>query len=182
MTSVSAKWFGLRVVVSLFFVQTALAGTYYVDYATGSDANSGNSKAAPWKHAPQMKGFSGSYSHSAGDRFIFKGGVIWPVTCFQMAISAGGSADDNRDYYGVDPTWFAGGAFARPVFDFQHIALGSGYNSGAGLLVTGSNLTLDGLEMANHRGWTGNAGWGSSTVNIQGANANITVTNCYIHD
>jgi hypothetical protein len=53
----------------------ASAATYYIDYSAGSDVNNGTSKTTPWQHAPGMTGFSGRYTHQAGDHFIFKGGV-----------------------------------------------------------------------------------------------------------
>lgn len=78
-----------RISIALLFTSTlvtASASTYYIDYAPG------------------MNGFEGSYSHTAGDRFVFKGGVTWPVSCFQMRIAAGGSSDSVRDRYESDQT------------------------------------------------------------------------------
>src|SRR3954452_18289183 len=85
----------------LLFVASAPAATYYVDFASGSDSNGGTSKASPWQRCPGMQGFNHSYVHAAGDRFIFKGGVTWPASCFTMTISQGGSSG-STDYYGVD--------------------------------------------------------------------------------
>jgi hypothetical protein len=98
---------------------SASATTYYIDFSSGKDSNSGTSKAAPWQHHPYMAGWAGSYAHQAGDRFIFKGGVTWNATCWPMNISASGSSGSN-DYYGVDQSWFAGGSFTKPIFDGQH--------------------------------------------------------------
>src|ERR1051325_4774711 len=95
------RW-ALQLVVALgLFLGSSNAGTYYIDFASGSDSNSGNLTDAAWKRHPYMKGFSGSYSHSTGDRFIFKGGVTWGSSCFQMQIQASGTSG-NPDYYGVD--------------------------------------------------------------------------------
>src|SRR5215212_3372194 len=80
----------------------AHATTYYIDFGAADDSKTGTSKSTPWKRCPGMAGFGGSYSHQAGDRFIFKGGVTWSKSCFQMKVTAGGSSDTNRDYYGVD--------------------------------------------------------------------------------
>ena len=90
---------------------------FYIDFVAGSDLFPGTSKALPWKRAPGMAGFANrAYVHQAGDHFIFKGGVTWDYTCFEMAITAGGAAG-NPDYYGVDKTWFSGRVFARPIFN-----------------------------------------------------------------
>ncbi len=61
----------------------AWAATYYVDYASGNDANSGLSAAQAWKHAPGDTNASGTArgtSLSAGDTVLFKGGVHYRST------------------------------------------------------------------------------------------------------
>ena len=93
--------------VILFAAMPCRAATYYIDYASGADGNNGAAKATPLKHHPYMTGWTGSYSHSAGDRFIFKGGVTWPNACFPLTVQAGG-ASGTPDYYGVDATWYTG--------------------------------------------------------------------------
>lgn len=40
--------------ILLLAAWTASGATYYVDYASGSDANNGTAKATPWKRAPGM--------------------------------------------------------------------------------------------------------------------------------
>ena len=55
---------------------TCSPNTYYIDYATGNDSNAGNCTTTPWKHQPYMNGSTVTYTHRAGDKFIFKGGVI----------------------------------------------------------------------------------------------------------
>lgn len=161
------------------------AATYYIDYAGGADANGGTSKSAPWKLAPGMKGFKGTYRHVAGDRFIFKGGVSWPVSCFQMKITSGGSGDTNCDYYGADPAWFAGTAFTRPLFDFQHTIVGPGWTAAAGVLVEACNYILfENIELARHRtplAVNGIVTWGSATICLS-ACSGFTLSNCVIRD
>ena len=54
--------------------------TYYVDYANGSDANSGASISAPWKHAPgdlNATGNAWKASLVGGDKVLFKAGVVY---------------------------------------------------------------------------------------------------------
>ncbi len=105
---------------SLFFVLfsvNAFAATYYIDWNAANNSANGTSKSTPWKTHPYM-GYSPapSYNHAAGDQFIFKGGVTWPVAAFPLTITSGGSSDSVRDYYGVDQTWYTGGSWSRPIF------------------------------------------------------------------
>ncbi len=158
--------------------------TYYIDYVSGNNANNGTSKTTPWKVHPFMKGFTGSYSHKAGDRFIFKGGVTWPNSSFQMNITAGGSSDSVRDYYGVDKTWYAGSSWARPVFDFENTLIsGGGFNS-VGLLINSANyITIDEIDFARYRTPAVGAGdYGSGTLVLIGSSSNITIQNCIVRD
>jgi hypothetical protein len=53
--------------------------TYYVNYATGSDTNSGT-QASPWKHAPGDSNATGNVKKTTlvgGDEVLFKGGVVY---------------------------------------------------------------------------------------------------------
>jgi hypothetical protein len=92
--------------------------TYYIDYAGGADANSGTSASSPWKRCPGMAGFSAAYTHSAGDVFIFKGGVVWPSAAMPFAIANSGAAG-KIDSYTTDHSWYSGSAWAQPTFDGQ---------------------------------------------------------------
>ena len=101
--------------------------TFYIDYEMGNDANNGTSKTFPWKRHPFMNGFGGSYSHQAGDHFIFKGGVVWPSSSLPLNIyraawnlKSSGTAE-NPDYYGVDKAWYKGSAWSKPVLDGEQI-------------------------------------------------------------
>jgi hypothetical protein len=106
-------------VVLTGFAQAAVAGTFYIDYASGNDSNTGTNKSVPWKRCPGMPGFSGAYSHTSGDRFIFKGGVTWAASAFPCNYTYSGSGESNRDYIGVDKAWFAGASWTRPRCVFQ---------------------------------------------------------------
>ena len=109
--------------LGFFFVPGAFSqSTYYIDYVNGSNSNPG-AKAQPWKTHPRMASGLDTgaacvatpprYSHVAGDRFYFKGGVVWPAACFAMVVDGyGGLSSLVRDYYGIekDPngviTWY----------------------------------------------------------------------------
>ena len=117
------------------------AATYYIDFSTGSDLNDGTTNTSPWKHQPYMQGWSGAYTHAAGDQLIFKGGVTWDSTCYPVTITSGGSAGNN-DYYGVDMTWFTGKSWTRPIFNGSYAA-----TSGTNFFFVGTTnfITFDAL-------------------------------------
>ena len=104
------------------------ANTYYIDCAGGSDSNNGTSSGTPWLHHPYMVGWTGSYSHAAGDQFYFKGGVTCPYTYFPLTVGAGGSSSAGYDYYGPDPsqTWHIGASWARPIWNLSGYTLSNG--------------------------------------------------------
>src|SRR5579863_9455210 len=93
---------------------SALANTYYIDYSRGLNTNSGLSKSSPWKLSPGMAGFVGSYHHSGGDKFIFRGGVTWPANVLPLDIQMSGAAG-YPDVYSADPTWYDGSTWTPPI-------------------------------------------------------------------
>lgn len=148
------------------------AATYYMDFAAGSDSNSGTSESAPWKHHPYMQGWSGSYTHTAGDRFIFKGGVTWDHTCWRMNISAGGTSG-NSDYYGVDTSWYAGGAWTRPSWDGGYVSTAQNQ-----IFISNAYVQIDNIEIMRLNSSSTNPGPGLLSWNpVPG----MLITNCYIH-
>jgi len=104
---------------------------YYVDFANGSDSNSGTDEAHPFKHAVGMMGAGGNVptSCSAGVGWIFKGGVTWDYTIWPWYIGAGanctgdsggndaygGCTGSHCIYFGVDHSWYAGASWTRPI-------------------------------------------------------------------
>jgi hypothetical protein len=95
--------------------------TYYIDYQNGNDSNNG-SKSSPWKCCPGMVGFSGSYSHTAGDTFTFKGGVTWTSNTLPLTINYSGSST-NADTYTVDKTWYSGTSWSQPTLNMEQTKL-----------------------------------------------------------
>src|SRR5664280_14886 len=87
--------------IILVFTIQAMATTYYIDYNAANDSANGTSTATPWKFAPEMPGFTGTYSHSAGDVFVFKGGVTWPMQSGYVNVLAikNSGASGNPDVY-----------------------------------------------------------------------------------
>jgi hypothetical protein len=92
---------------------------YYIA-ADGSDSNDGLSEASghPWAHSPGMSTCTGNcaaLTPVGGQGFILKGGDIWNGSNLGVVWSWGGTAI-NPIYIGVDPAWFTGGAWSRPIW------------------------------------------------------------------
>lgn len=123
-----------------------------------------------------MSNWAGSgYSHSPGDRFIFKGGVTWPSACFWFNILAGGNSSGN-DYYGVDKTWFSGGSFTRPIFDGEHtssILINIDFPHNAA-----HYITFDSFEMKRV---TCQSATFTGLITLYDTD-NILIENCWLHD
>jgi len=97
---------------------------FYVS-AAGSDSNPGTSEASPWQHAPGMPGCKGvcaSTTPAAGEGFIFRGGDSWHFGNSGAAPYTGGTwtwqwsgAKGSPVYIGVDPGWYSGSSWSRPI-------------------------------------------------------------------
>lgn len=162
--------------IVMFFVTTAAnAATYYIDYTNGSDSNPGTSKTTPWKRHPYMQGYTSTYSHQAGDRFIFKGGVVWPSAVFPLVISNGGNSSVS-DYYGVDKIWYVGTTWVRPVFDGGGTA-----NAFKNFVkINADYVKFDNFEMKNYYWNASTGGYGTAYI-IHGKYTYIHITNNYFH-
>jgi hypothetical protein len=97
--------------------------------SNGSDSNDGLSEASghPWLHAPGMPNCSGvcaSTTITAGEGIIVRGNDVWHVGNSALTPYTGGiwnfnttGNSTNLIYIGVDPTWFSGASFGRPVLN-----------------------------------------------------------------
>lgn len=186
----------LSLLTSALMMGTASATTYYVA-ANGSDSNSGAAKTSPWQHAPGMKNCSGSCasaSPKAGDSIIFRGGDTWHFGNNSLTPYVGSmtwnfsysGASGNPIYVGVDQTWFAGSAWARPIFSgddpittSQVASCTYDYNNvNVVVLGTDNHIRLDNIEMSGFcasEASDPNAGM----VNFGGTDA--IVENMYFH-
>lgn len=184
----SVLFMGLLITGLISLPAAAQSGrTFYIDYANGSNGNSGTTKSSPWKSHPYMQtggactgtGNAPAYAHQTGDHFIFAGGVTWPAACFQMTIAAGGSSASAHDVYTVDQTWFSGGGFTKPVFDLAQNTTIGGNNV---IKIYASNITIDGVEIKNQKvSSNGVSPCDAATINFYGV-SNITVSNALVHD
>ena len=144
--------------------------TYYIDYNAADDSADGLTTSTPWKRNPYMAGFSGSYAHSVGDRFIHKGGVTWPASVFSMSPANGSSG--NIDYYGADVAWYVGGSFTRPIFDGEYTENTLIYFNAS------SYIEFDNIELKRV-----SANFAYTYGMFVGDNDchHITISNCYLH-
>jgi hypothetical protein len=95
---------------------------FYIS-AAGLDTNNGTSESTPWLHAPGMPNCANvcaSVTPAAGEGFIFRGGDTWhynkgtPLVGGQWTWTQSGTSS-NYIYIGVDPNWFNGNSWARPI-------------------------------------------------------------------
>jgi hypothetical protein len=170
--------------IRILFAETILAfglafnaqpASYYVDFSSGSDANNGLSTNTPWKDAPGMRGFSGTYTHQAGDQFFFRGGVTWSNTMAPWDIANSGVPGTN-DYYGVDMAWFAGASWTRPVFDGGSQYPVPSTQSLGYWAVSGNYVTLDNITLQN----IGVPGTNQGNYAIKLTGHDILVENMYL--
>jgi hypothetical protein len=173
---------------------TNLTG-FFVDYASGSDANPGTNSAAPWKHLPQdpnATGASASHTTAAGDTFWLKGGVTYIVTGDgQVPYQAGVLLDHSGTTvapisYGSSTNW--GNGQRAVVTDNYHT---NGYPISAFYIYgNASNLVFNNLEICNMGGSaslppdTGRAvmarnGYG---IWVNGIFRDSLIENCYFHN
>ena len=166
----------LAIILILLFSTGSFAATYYIDYGAANDSANGTSTATPWKRSPYMTGWSGSYSHSAGDQFIFKGGVTWPRACFPMTVTGSGSGVGNEDYHGVDAAWYSGGAWSRPVFDLS----GTAFSAHAVNIEPSTYVIIDNIEIKN-MAYTRSGADLKYSLNM-GYGTEVKGLNLYVHD
>ena len=195
---------GLAIIAFLVLVvcvSVALASpaTYYVDYVGGSDANDGLAKTTggghgAWQHVPGMKnatGVAAAYTMTAGDSIILKGGVTWPMNttgCWQLP--AGHGTAGNPVYFGVDQTWYTGGAWTRPILNGNGVSIGAcqAITTNNFLFIAASYITIDNFEFTGGRagstsGCSGVDGVCDSYIFIySGGNpTNTIIENTYMH-
>lgn len=147
---------------------------YYVA-ANGSDSNPGTSESSPWAHLPGMPGCSGgcaSTKPGPGTGFILRGGDTWNKANLGVKWTWAGSSS-NPIYIGVDANWSASGSWARPIFNCNSSACGSG---GDFFSATENYVILDNIEFT---GLLETSASHPSYASVCGTN--FVVENLYVH-
>jgi len=171
--------------------------------ANGADTNTGMDESHPWLHAPGMPNCASNCAAATpvpGEGFIFRGGDAWhfgnssatPYTGGTWTWSTPGTSS-NAIYIGVDPAWYSGSAWARPILNSDNPPNTSGVTSCA---YTGSGgyqpvhlsyvryLHFDNFEMLGMC-WNASNQNSAGYIAYQGAvpgNGNpIYMENLYIH-
>lgn len=127
----------------LGFVASSRAATYYVDFDTGNDANSGTSATSSWKHAPGDANATGIPARKGyltdplqpGDTVLFKGGVVYRGSIY------------------IDGRWI-NGSQANPV-----TYKGDGWGSGKAVLDGSAVLPNAWQPCASQASCAGNPHW-----------------------
>lgn len=159
------------------FGVSVFAATYYVDFASGSDANNGTSTNTPWQHCPGDWAATGNAKIllKAGDTVNFKSGVVY----YDPALT------NNANYKGCASTILcASSGTSNAPITFQGLAgwgngaaAISGYNSTIGWTnnrafnLQGSYITVNNLSISNY--------FGSGIFAYYGG-GNLTIENCRI--
>ncbi len=178
----------------LVFAIRCSAASYYVDYSSGADGNSGTSTSSPWQHCPgdpAATGTAGSTSLNPGDTVFFKGGVHYvltgngnPVYQTGIGLNWSGAAGQPITYDGNSAgTWGTGRAILTDNYSTNYIA--AFYNGGGANNLAFNNLEIGPIGGAASlppdpgTGVPSNQGYG---IFVVGAMNNVTIQNCYFHD
>ena len=160
--------------MTMFLCLTAsyvFGANYYIDYNGGKDINDGASQNTAWKLCPGMKGFTGAYTPTPGDVFVFKGSVVWPKEVFPFEIKNGGDVQGTNRYIGGQ-NFFPKYGDGYPIFDGGSRGI---YTTGVIYKKSGVNyITIDGIEVIN----AGNISNGSGVGIFFAGGSFVEVKNC----
>jgi hypothetical protein len=177
-------------------VPSGITTCFFADYSTGSDSNAGTSEASPWKRFPGMVGCTGNcsaHTPGPGEGFILKGGMTIPQTALgwywiwsgTSTTSSPGCTGSGCIYIGVDPLWFTGASWTRPVINAGGTAI-TGGTIGNTLFGCYCNFTVvDNIEFTGLF-WSGVPAYGSgNNIGLAGGSPGIgtddTFTHLYVH-
>lgn len=138
-----------------------ITSCYYFS-SNGSDTNSCTTEGSPCQHLPGMPNCASTCSGiplAAGQGFIIEGGSVYhhqagsPLMGGNWSWNGSGNSS-HYIYIGIDPSWYSGGSFARPVISLDNPVSTSVQASctyaetGYQFSLTGASYVIvDGLEM-----------------------------------
>ncbi len=185
----------LSLAIFLMACVNAFGTSYYVDYSSGTDGNSGTSTSSPWQHCPGDPSATGNATATVlnpGDTVYFKGGVTYVLTAPYNGYFSGtagiglnwsGAAGQPITYDGNSAgTWGTGRAILTDNYSTNQMVA---FLTGSGV----SNVNFTSLEIGPIGGSAAlpadpgyavpnSPGWG---IVIDGSAQNITLANCYFH-
>ncbi len=139
-----------------------ITSCYYFS-STGSDTSTGLDESHPLQHLPGMANCTSNcaaITPAAGNGFIIEGGSVYHYTSGTPNMGgvwtwpSSNGTSSNYIYIGIDPTWYSGGSFARPIVNFDNALstslVGSCTSAPTGNLISFTNATyliVEGLEV-----------------------------------
>jgi hypothetical protein len=126
-----------------------ITSCYFFSKSSGLDSNPGTSEGSPQQHLPGMPDYTGSITPAAGEGFILKGGDTWVSADLDLYWQWSGTSSAPI-YIGVDPNWYSGTSWARPIFNCSNGNTCSYTSNGDGFYTDQSAIdyiTVDDLEM-----------------------------------
>jgi hypothetical protein len=156
---------------------------FYASKSTGSDNSNGTSESTPWAHLPGMPSCTGtcnSITPASGEGFILRGGDTWVSSDLDLYWQWSGSSG-SPIYIGVDPSWYSGSSWTRPIFTCSG-GLCSYTSNGDGFYTDQSGIQyilFDDIEMSGLYQTDASGGYYPNYASIYGSNQ--TFTRVYLH-
>lgn len=166
----------------------AITTCFYSDPVSGLDTNTGADEAHPFqfvKGMPNCASNCAAVTTSATTGWIVKGGSNYARST-GTTLMGGQWTVPAFGYVGVDPTWFSGGSFARPVVNFGNplstSLVASCTTDSSSPVISGVVLSNSGVTVFDRFEFTGMCSSSTSNggTNINGGTGN-TIARIYIH-
>ena len=162
-------------------VPSGVTNCFFISKSIGNDGNTGTSEQSPWAHLPGMLSCTGTCAASTpvpGAGYILRGGDTWTSSDLGVYWQWSGTATAPI-YIGVDPNWYAGKSWSRPVWNCGQVSCGNYSKDHTTyyfeIFPPNRYVTIDNIEMAGI--YNANGSGGFFTV----YNDHVEVKNSYFH-